>query len=875
MNYDGGPNGIEPYTLEFHFKDWTGSFSNVIGVAASVVHSWELDDPKAPVKGGNVTISLLNKSGTLPVDEFYSVEDDSVMVIHKWRSQVLFEGFIVQDDCREPMIDYSHPITLSATDNLGLLKDVPFNQAAAIVGSTPDRIVTGVNANSDVLPVSGINVLVIHSITTGALVGDTLVVQGTPGSDGVYTVTNVVVAPTITVIEIAETWPFAIPFANTYTFTFITPYDLSDRLSLAILLRICLTNTSLLLNTDIYATIIEDGETPVRFLETTFENGNDYQTGNNQWKSCYEVLSIILGRLRASVFQSEGVWNIIRRDEHRYYNNAIPGFRYDSKMVFVEEVTFDDVFLSAPNVDPTATKPYTWPETGIEKSVIRPFKFVKETFNYKQRITILNSNLSDVGKIILSTTVTIDAGNINNFPYKNYKLSIGDVVRVVNYQFPTYSKWLHLYDDAAFIQVVTQIFFGGAELELGRYVYQPKITNGFPPGYENFANVQFNDIEVEGGDIFDFELGIKVNEPPGGGVTYRFGFFLQVAVGEYYQLVNAAGSGGDEFAWNHFFLTPIQGIGNPLLVNAADAVEFLSYKLSETGAQRKVPPFPTTGLLRIRIYGTTDTNVSQPNVDAIWNNIKITLIALINESTQIIGQTHTDTQQPLIKNLDSVEIFSDDSPRNFLQGTFFLDSFTNLVQNRTFLWTYPFSAITARLGYWTTFEQLFWRRIRRLKMDGAMHGVIQPTTRTLKAVMSFANVDFPPLVSGIYVPAEIAALITAGDVFIISGTVSNNGTYTALSIGTLDTNFVQVTGPLTLEPDVDGFITLSNVPRHISMLTVLKYSGFAGKNFIFGLLSIDHKYNKFDGTFWEQWKEGEVDADLTQSYVFKYLYETK
>jgi hypothetical protein len=166
-----------------------------------------------------------------------------------------------------------------------------------------------------------------------------------------------------------------------------------------------------------------------------------------------------------------------------------------------------------------------------------------------------------------------------------------------------------------------------------------------PPGYENFLNVQFNDIEVQEGDEFDFECSIKTASSTGGdGVYYRFGFFLQTTTGQYYNLVNQYGPGFDMFKWNLFNLTPIQSIGNPLLVLAEDAESYTAYKLSDTGAQKRVPRFPASGLLRIRMYGTNDTNVSQPNVDCIWNNIRFTLYALINESTQIIGQTHTNTQ---------------------------------------------------------------------------------------------------------------------------------------------------------------------------------------------------------------------------------------
>lgn len=115
----------ESYTVELLQKDYAGESALVIAGSKPVMHSVDSDDPRAPIRGSGLTINLINEDGSLPLTNFYSNDDEEWKVKFYWNSQVLFEGFIVQDDCQELIVDYTHEISLSATDNLGLLKDEP------------------------------------------------------------------------------------------------------------------------------------------------------------------------------------------------------------------------------------------------------------------------------------------------------------------------------------------------------------------------------------------------------------------------------------------------------------------------------------------------------------------------------------------------------------------------------------------------------------------------------------------------------------------------------------------------------------------------------------------------------------------------------
>ena len=115
-----------PYTVQILQKDYAGSFSTIILGALPIVNNYQTDDIRSPVRGGSATLNIIN-TGSLPITTFYSIADDQFQVIILQGSDVLFIGFVVQDDSSELMVDFTHEITLQCNDNLGLLKDVAFN----------------------------------------------------------------------------------------------------------------------------------------------------------------------------------------------------------------------------------------------------------------------------------------------------------------------------------------------------------------------------------------------------------------------------------------------------------------------------------------------------------------------------------------------------------------------------------------------------------------------------------------------------------------------------------------------------------------------------------------------------------------------------
>ena len=838
--FTGGPNGLENYSVELWFKDWTGTFYNIVGGSSPVTHGWDKDEPKPGVKGSSIDMQFRNP-GNLPLSAFYSTDDDNCLVIYKWDSQVLFTGYLVQDDCNEIMVDFTHYINLTATDNLGLLKGVSLLDAARLWGEKT-TLTTYINRVGNY----------IVSVTEGpgtfpVAPGDSITIlitdpDGVP-YNGTYLVEQVVVTGgVLTEMQVATfiSLPLGFGIGFTGSVTLAKPVDLTERLSLAAIIRLCLLSTNLELNCDVYANIIETSTTTARFLEETFENGNDYSTGNNQWKKCYDVLTIILERFNATLFQAEGVWNIVRWDELRYYNNEVTGFRYDSEMVYSDTIIQQDIFTTGFEQD-------TYPVTGITKSILGAYKYDKETFNYKQPVSLLaNANLQELGTKLREYTSGSET-------WKEYELLgwfDGDA-----YPSPQAERFIRVIYDS----------FG---VEVTRYVV---VKNEV---YNLYTEVKSNNIELNAGDVVKFTFSYRtLGSHPGNG-SAGGAWAIRHYDGTSYKYVY---NSNFNFPDPPVLITPQwQTLAQPPTFTISP-ITSLWYQVIGTNSNEwstvtvTTPPMDADGLFCVFLANEVSGD------ETFYRNMSIEVSYAVNESTKVIGQTHTNTQNQNPKANEDVEIFIDDSPRNSIQGTLFLSTFTGLLQDRTTLWMRPTVIEARRLGDITTFEQLFWRRIPRTKLEGQMYGVVQNINRTLRYTLT-GSVGEVDITTGLYkvISASMpAGIFTAGVVFTLSGTGGNDGTYTVDSVIDATTFLVEEVMPAGLYTG-SFTLTLDAIqPRHISMLTIINYVGLSGLNFIFGRLTIDPARNNFNGTFWEQWQAGEVDSDIRNYYEFKYLYETK
>lgn len=126
-----GINGLD-YYLSIQEKDYVGVEKRLLASASPIIHKWATDDVFAPIKGSSLVLNYIN-TGKFPLSIFYSNDDTKYKgTLTSSTGEILFDGFLVQDDCSELMVDFEHVCSLSFNDNLGLLKDVNFSDAVDV-----------------------------------------------------------------------------------------------------------------------------------------------------------------------------------------------------------------------------------------------------------------------------------------------------------------------------------------------------------------------------------------------------------------------------------------------------------------------------------------------------------------------------------------------------------------------------------------------------------------------------------------------------------------------------------------------------------------------------------------------------------------------
>lgn len=573
------------YTIEIYEDGYSGPVIPLTGAATPITQAWETDEPKPPIKGSSIVMNFINE-GNIPLLDLYSINDEQFKARLIWHSgtadTVLFEGFIVTEDCNELMVDYNHEISLSANDNLGLLKEVSFAEALGTV----------------------------------------------------------------------------------------SPYDL---ISLATIIKLCIVQTGLSLQTQVFANINETTQSPSDcFLDQTFLDPQTFNSGS-AWDDCYTVLTKLFDRFNCTLFQAKGRWNVIRWPELMDYDYSIPGFLYDEDFVYLDTVELNEAapgFSGWPKFE-IGIDELTQAETGLMQRITRPLNHTKETFNYRLPAELLrNANLQELGTL-LST----------------YTTGAGETLKTIReYGFPWWTTIPGSYTGGTpeyFIRVIEDSLSN----EIDRAAV---LKNGA---------LSSHPIQAAAGDRFHYSFSaITTNSTPG---NFNVIFEIKIDDGtttKYLQEVT--------LAW-------LNTVGYTVTIPAGENGNTVhTFDIAGT--------IPYDGLLTVSLEDFPGAGETQ------YRDIRLEYTPMINQSTKIIGHFHKDEQQLTIKNTDEKEIFVDSSPRNSLAGTLFLSTLTGVLRNRAVKWERDTRTEALNLGEITTEENLFLRRIPRTLLEGNFYGLITP-----------------------------------------------------------------------------------------------------------------------------------------------------
>jgi len=125
------------YRVEILQKDFAGDVTELTGAETPFTVSYQTGDTNIlePIKSCEFTISFIT-DGSIEIEDFYNDDDEAFRVDYYFQSfadgtgteRRLYTGFLVQDNTNEPLTDRKHIITLKATDNLALLKNVKWDE---------------------------------------------------------------------------------------------------------------------------------------------------------------------------------------------------------------------------------------------------------------------------------------------------------------------------------------------------------------------------------------------------------------------------------------------------------------------------------------------------------------------------------------------------------------------------------------------------------------------------------------------------------------------------------------------------------------------------------------------------------------------------
>jgi hypothetical protein len=657
------------YIINIYQDSYDGASIPFILAGTPVIHEWQEDDPLAPIKGSTLTINLTT-SGGLSLLDFYSDNDNEYRVRLFGDDELgvpstLFDGFILQDDCTEVQVDFVHTITLTAADNLGTIKDISLDRAAFLFGD----ITTLPSVPMAFLPSE--QYIVINTPTWDLQPGQTFTIDGTPFTM-VANLGEIDLVYTGWCIQIVEDIPAFV--VGTFDITYRQVVSLDGYIPLITFIKLCLRSTyidNMGLNVINHITptdgemFLDTGET--RILEDVTLLGNTFLK-NNKYISCYEVLEIIMKRFNMSCFQSLGRWWIVRYPDlfldYEEGETLVDYYSYEPfTYAYIDKFSINKSFI-------IGTGNYV--ETGLLKSIIRPYRRTLETFNYVQPEDLLcNSQFTDLGPLRQVTT----GGGFTNREY--------DLPCWYNYDGGS------PYPDR-FIRVV----FDADNREVERYA----VVTG--SNFSDPQSVQSANIELNEGDVIDytFQFSTDVSQP--GSVNTTFAVRITDGTTTYY--LQNDGTWGATLGFN--YNTP----------SGSNTNQWQNVIIKSSRV-------PFACVMNIFLAEAT----ASASDETRYKDLRLTLTYFVAGQGQVNGHSHTASQSKTLNNINDVEIFIDNTERSSISGTLFLTTQTGILQDKCTTWQFGYgyntgipTATYQNLGQLVTETYMFQRYIPRTKFNG-------------------------------------------------------------------------------------------------------------------------------------------------------------
>jgi hypothetical protein len=450
-------------------------------------------------------------------------------------------------------------------------------------------------------------------------------------------------------------------------------------LSLREIVKICLSSTKLeLLGLKVASDLQATGAAHGRWLDDVYVKGKSFMTNDSQWMDCYKVLEQIMSRFYATCFQANGYWYIVRWGElyvmKTAYGATLTGHIYDANFDYSTNLseTNDFTFLSGNDL-----------ETGVIKSIIRPYQYVKETFEYKTpQQALCNYNMKNIGAFI-------SGGIFGTGSYEDYVMNDWD-------------PYNPAHPETYFIRII----YDSAGNESDRW------GTVYTQNWDSQRGAKSCDIEVDIGQMINYSFDfITEDSNPGAG---NVNFIVTLSDGTTTKILNNDGDWVTYGAWNFTWF------------NGDDLNQWHTVNIKSNQT-------PYKGVINIYLAHCSSSN----NVETYYKNLSLELTYGIIGSRQIVGHFHNDLMPYTISNNKDFDIFLDDTKVATASGTLFLDGYTSLCRNKTTTWNDQGLSVRP-LGYVTTVEEMFQRYKARSKYSGNYLKIIESSRMLIPAAV-FSN----------------------------------------------------------------------------------------------------------------------------------------
>ena len=546
--------------------------------------------------------------------------------------ELIFTGFLIMADNQQPFQPDPQYCTLTATDQLGTIKDIPLvdsngnnpigkYRVADLVAMCLNKTGLALNINvvNNLKPgggqlvnlatfsFSGNYVVTDNLITSFFYPGQEVTVAGTATHDGTYNVDYVVQSPLITEVHFLETITAPGEGALT-TFT--------------------------------------DTSSAAHWMDSVYIDAKTFEAEIGVSEDCQTILKKILGE-DCYIVQYKGEWWIYRIDEI----NDLPVYvaTFDSEGAYVSTAAGTQYDISI-----GAIESFKFANADTLLRFIRPHGWIKETFNFNTPAEI-PCNIDFERGDLVTTVSTIE---------KDFNLDCWNKRRGVPgaYNTPiTITDYIkRLYNE------------NGYEIEKYIYITPQTGHSGFSSLDDEYIESSPIPIEIE--DKFtasiDWRLPNNVASSSGGFKFMRF--VLHGQDGSWWIL-----------GWEDFNddTSPAKWYDTALWTtnSAAGERNIIWGNQDETEWQslsNTAPPAPVTGDLYIwlnQMYQSTTTGL---NTDIYYANLNFEYIPLIYGTYQnFSGQySRVDRTEIGYKAIQDNEVFISDSPKPILKGGMFLTS---------------------------------------------------------------------------------------------------------------------------------------------------------------------------------------------------------